>query len=83
MFNPFMFVYAFLLFFVLTPGVLLSLPPKSGKITVALTHALVFALIWVFTHKMVWRATHGLFEGMAHKEKMTTLKEEMNKKPLY
>jgi hypothetical protein len=64
MFNPIMFVYAFLLFFVLTPGVLLSLPPKSGKMTVALTHALVFALIWTFTHKMVWQFSHGLFEGM-------------------
>lgn len=62
-----MFVYAFLLFFVLTPGILLSLPPKSGKMTVALTHALVFALVWTLTHKLVWQATHGLFEGMDHK----------------
>ena len=59
-----MFVYAFLLFFVLTPGILLSLPPKGSKIVVALTHAFVFALVWHFTHKIVWRSTHGLFEGM-------------------
>lgn len=59
-----MFVYAFLLFFVLTPGILLSLPPKGSKIIVALTHAFVFALVWHFTHKMVWRSTHGMFEGM-------------------
>jgi hypothetical protein len=59
-----MFVYAFLLFFVLTPGILLSLPPKGSKIVVALTHALVFALVWHFTHKLVWRSTQGLFEGM-------------------
>ena len=58
-----MFLYAFLLFFVLTPGILLSLPPKSGKMTVALTHALVFALVWTLTHKLVRQATHGLFEG--------------------
>lgn len=67
-----MFVYAFLLFFVLTPGILLSLPPKSGKITVALTHALVFALVWTLTHKMVWQATHGLFEGMGPRQGMAT-----------
>jgi len=60
-----MFIYAFLLFFVLTPGILLSLPPKSGKVTVAITHALVFALIWSLTHKMVWHATSGLMEGAA------------------
>jgi hypothetical protein len=68
--NPFMFVYAFLLFFVLTPGVLVYLPPRSGKITVALTHALVFALIWTLTHKYVWQATNGLFEGMHESKKM-------------
>ena len=62
--NVVMFVYAFLLFFILTPGILLSLPPKGSKMIVALTHALVFALVWHFTHKLVWRSTHGLFEGM-------------------
>lgn len=55
-----MFFYAFLLFFVLTPGILLSLPPKGSKIVVALTHAFVFALVWHFTHKLVWRATSSL-----------------------
>ena len=58
-----LFVYAFLLFFVLTPGILLSLPPKGSKVIVALTHAFVFALVWHFTHKIVWRATKGIFEG--------------------
>ena len=60
-----MFVYAFLLFFILTPGILLSLPPKGSKIVVALTHAFVFALVWHFTCKFVWRSTKGLFEGMS------------------
>ncbi len=59
-----MFVYAFLLFFVLTPGILLSLPPKGSKMVVALTHAFVFALVWHFTCKMVWRSTNGIFKGM-------------------
>jgi len=56
-----MFIYAFLLFFVLTPGVLLSLPPKGSKMVVAGVHALVFAIVWQITHKMVWKATSGLF----------------------
>lgn len=63
-----LFVYAFLLFFVLTPGILLSLPPKGSKIVVALTHAFVFALVWHFTHKIVWRSTQGLFEGFEDTE---------------
>jgi hypothetical protein len=60
-----MFIYAFLLFFVLTPGILVCLPPKSSKTVVALTHAVIFALVWTFTNKMVWRATSGMFESMS------------------
>jgi hypothetical protein len=33
-----------LLFFLLTPGVLLSLPPGGSKLVVAATHAVVFAV---------------------------------------
>jgi hypothetical protein len=43
------------LFFVLTPGVLVSLPPGGSKLMVAAVHALVFALVYHFTHKMVLR----------------------------
>jgi hypothetical protein len=50
-------VYAAVLFFVLTPGVLLSLPPGGSRTTVALTHAVVFGLVWALTHKMVARMT--------------------------
>ena len=37
------------LFFLLTPGVVLSLPPGGSKLVVAATHAVVFALV----HKIV------------------------------
>ena len=52
--NWFMFSYLVLLFFILSPGVLLSLPPKGGKYLVAFVHALVFAVVFHFTHKIVW-----------------------------
>ena len=58
-------LYAALLFFLLTPAILVSLPPKGGKFTVAAVHALVFALIFHFTHKLVWRFGVSL-EGMAN-----------------
>jgi hypothetical protein len=48
-------LYSAILFFVLVPGILLSLPPKGNKFVVAGVHALVFALIFHFTHKLVWR----------------------------
>ena len=61
--NPATFLYAFVLFFVLTPGILITLPPKSKKLVVAATHGLVFALVWTLTHKFVWKASRGIFEG--------------------
>ena len=53
-------LYVAVLFFVLTPGVLLSLPNKGSKYMVAATHAFVFAVLYHLTHKMVWRS---LYEG--------------------
>jgi hypothetical protein len=49
-----MMVYAAVLFYVLTPGVLVSLPPGGSRTTVALTHAVVFSLVWCYTHKAVY-----------------------------
>jgi hypothetical protein len=51
-----MSLYAAALFFVLTPGVLLRLPPNGGKFAVAAVHALVFAAVWHFTYKLVYRS---------------------------
>ena len=48
-----MIFYVFLLFFILTPGILLRLPPKGSKVTVALVHAGVFALVYHFTCDLV------------------------------
>lgn len=50
-----MSLYVAALFVVLTPGVLLSLPKGGSKLTQAAVHGLVFALVFHFTHKMVWR----------------------------
>ena len=54
-----MSLYAAVLFFLLTPGVLVSLPPGGSRMTVALTHAAVFGLVWALTHKMVWKVVGG------------------------
>jgi len=55
-----MALFAGLLFFALTPGVLVSLPAGGSRTTVALTHAVVFAVVWGLTHKMVWKALGGM-----------------------
>ena len=41
-----MAAYLALLFYVLTPGVLLSLPAGAGKTTQVLTHAVVFGAVY-------------------------------------
>ena len=52
----YMSLYAAVLFVLLTPGVLLSLPPGGSRFMVNLTHALVFGVVWALTHRAVARA---------------------------
>lgn len=53
--NVLMFLYLAILAFVLSPGVLLRLPPGADSKTVAATHALVLALVYGLTHSMVYK----------------------------
>lgn len=65
--NIFVTLYIALLFVLLTPNVLVRLPPTGSKLTVAAVHGLIFAVLFHFTHKFVWRMTAGIhtgFEGM-------------------
>ena len=57
--NLYMALYLVFLFIVLSPGILLRIPPKGSKIVVAVVHGLVFAFVYYLTHKIVWRATSG------------------------
>jgi hypothetical protein len=58
--NVYMSLYLSLLFIVLTPGVLLSLPSGGSKLVVAATHGVVFAMIYYLTHQSVWNATRNM-----------------------
>jgi hypothetical protein len=58
MFHPLMSLYVAVLFFLLVPGVLLSLPPGASFMARAAFHAVVFALVYHLTHKAVWKLTH-------------------------
>ena len=59
MMNWLSFVYVAVLFFVLTPGILVSLPPKSSKMVVALVHAIVYTIILTFTYHPVSKLVEG------------------------
>ena len=64
MFHLYMSLYVAALFFVLTPGVLLRLPPGGSKLMVAATHAVVFALVYHLTNKSVYNYFYG-YQGFA------------------
>ena len=72
-------IYSALLFFVLTPGILLSLPPKSKPITVAIVHAIVFAIVWHFTSHLVWKWSSSYnIEGMYNCDKDKKTRDVIN-----
>lgn len=59
----YMSLFVAVLFFVLTPGVLLRLPTGGSKLMVAGVHALVFALVFGLTHKLAMNMLYK--EGFA------------------
>lgn len=62
--NALLFIVIVLLFVALTPGVLVSLPPKASKLTVSFTHGLIFAIVWTLIHKPIWRFGESISRGM-------------------
>jgi len=60
-----MSLFIAVLFVALTPGVLLTLPKKGSKMTVAVVHGLVFAVVFHLTHKTAMRMLYEGFQGRA------------------
>jgi hypothetical protein len=59
MYSVYMSLFLAVLFYALVPGVLVTLPRGGSKVTVAATHAVIFALVYHFSHKMVYRYLNG------------------------
>ena len=78
-------VYVFILFFVLTPGILITLPRKSSKMIVSLVHGLIFASILTLSGHYVWKLSNSIFEGAQPKTpdelsvKLKKVKDIINK----
>ena len=64
-FNIAMTLFIAALFAVLTPGVLLSLPPGGSKLVKAGVHGLVFAVVLHFSYQTVVRMTEGFEDAAA------------------
>ena len=63
------FLYSALLFFALTPGVLVTVPKGGSKLVVAATHAVIFATVCYLTHRSVMRYFHEGFQMHKEEEK--------------
>jgi hypothetical protein len=69
-------VFGAILFFLLSPGILLRLPSNGSKMMVAMVHALVFGLVFYFAHRSVYSYFNPMrrFEGMTTTTTPTTTK---------
>ena len=56
--NLYMALYLVFLFVVLTPGVLLKIPPKGSKLVVAAVHGIIFAIVLCLTYNLISNATY-------------------------
>ena len=48
-------IVVFVLFYLLTPGILLRLPPNSSKHVVAITHAVVFTIVFNIIYYVAYK----------------------------
>jgi len=53
-------LYTCLLFVLLTPAILVRLPPNGNKWTVAFVHGLIFAIIYHLTHSFINKVSYDL-----------------------
>ena len=72
-------IYSAILFFVLSPGVLLRLPSNGSKLTVAGVHALVFAAALYLTSGYVWRWSVSFHAPVHRKEGFEEQENEKKK----
>ena len=81
--NVLFSLYLLILFLVLTPGVLLSLPKNGSKFTVTAVHGIIFAVILYVTGHYVWKLTGGALEGYKEgkRNKKVANKKKTSKAP--
>jgi hypothetical protein len=71
-------LYVAILFFLLTPGILLRIPKGGSKYAVAGLHALIFGVVLFLTRGFVWRLSASLegFDSQTGEPTMDSAKEE-------
>lgn len=69
--NIIVALYSAVLFFLLSPNIVLRLPSNGSKMTVAMVHAAIFGVVLYFTQKMVWQFSTKMLEGVENMAKKT------------
>jgi len=69
MFNLATFISAFLLFVILSPGILIHLPKKYGKMKIALIHAVIFSILFSIIINTVQKVTEGVSQNTCENNK--------------
>ncbi len=71
--NLIVALFSAVLFFILTPGILVRLPKNGSKYTVAMVHSLVFMVVFWLLHRFVMKFSMSLnkrtSESMTDKKK--------------
>ena len=76
MMNIFMAIYCAILFFVLSPGILVRIPKNGSKYVVAGVHAVIFGVVTFFTCKFVWNVSQTISAPPSNKEGLADKKKE-------
>jgi len=83
--SPVLVIIMAILFFVLTPGVLVSLPPGCDAYTTAAFHAILFSILWMAIKMPVYNLVYkgaSLFDNKMQmdRRRMTTGRSDKKKK---
>ena len=82
MYMNFLFIlFVFVLFFILTPGILVTLPKKGSKMVVALVHGVIFATTLAVSKYFFWKSGNSVFEGETTNEMNSVASEKEAKAP--
>ena len=69
--------YVAILFILLTPNMLVRLPPNGSKMTVTLVHALIFGLVFSMTHGAAMKLSSGTSNYCGDKTMTSDYSEKM------
>ena len=69
--NIIVALYSAILFFILSPNIVVRFPSNGSKRTVAMVHAALFGIVLFFTQNIVHNLFRGVFEGLKREQSIS------------